>query len=80
MRQVTLSAPSYSELEAIYLARQIYLPVDDEEKYKTEEINQLYKRFARVYNKFRNRNEMKELLSELKEYSRELSTLRLKDH
>ena len=63
MRQVTLSAPSYSELEAIYLARQIYLPVDDEENYKTEEINQLYKRFARVYNKFRNRNEMKELLS-----------------
>ena len=66
MRQVTLSAPSYSELEAIYLARQIYLPVDDEENYKNEEINQLYKRFARVYNKFRNRNEMKELLSELK--------------
>ena len=80
MRQVTLSAPSYSELEAIYLARQIYLPVDDEENYKNEEINQLYKRFAKFYNKFRNRHEMKELLSELKEYSRELSTLRLKDH
>lgn len=80
MKHVTLSAPSYTELEAIYLARRIYVPIDEEERYSNVEINELYKRFAKVYNKFRSREVMKDLVIELKAYSHELSTLRIKDH
>ena len=77
---MTLSAPSYTELEAIYLARRIYVPIDEEEKYSNVEINELYKRFAKVYNKFRSREVMRDLVTELKGYSHELNTLRIKDH
>lgn len=80
MKHVTLSAPSYTELEAIYLARRIYVPIDEEEKYSNVEINELYKRFAKVYNKFRSREVMRDLVTELKGYSHELNTLRIKDH
>jgi hypothetical protein len=50
MREVTLTAPSYRELKQIYMVRDLYMPKDDH-KYSKEQVNEIYKRFARAYSK-----------------------------
>ena len=41
MHEVTMTAPSYNELQAIYMARNLYLPKDIRD-YTPEEENQIY--------------------------------------
>jgi len=43
MKEVTFYADNYEELQAIYLARRLYLHPDEEKKLTKEEINELYK-------------------------------------
>lgn len=43
MREVTLTAPSYGELQAIYMAKKIYLP--ETHNLTKEEENELYNRY-----------------------------------
>ena len=78
MRDVTLQAPSYNELKKIYIARDLYMP-RDESAYKPGEINEIYKRFCKGFNSFRDKPELKELLEEIDVYMKELNTFGVKD-
>jgi glycerol-3-phosphate O-acyltransferase/dihydroxyacetone phosphate acyltransferase len=52
MREVTMTAPSLKELEAIYMARNLYLP-DDVAGLSEEQENAIYQNFAKVYNEMK---------------------------
>ena len=51
----------------IYLARDLYMP-SDVSLYTAKEINDIYKRFCKGFNSFRDNSEMKNLIEELKVY------------
>jgi len=78
MRDVTFTAPSYHELEAIYMAKKIYLP--ETHNLTKEEENELYKRFTKGYNAFRDKPEQRFLFEEIREYIAELKDLGVRDY
>jgi hypothetical protein len=51
----------------------------DESAYRPDEINEIYKRFCKGFNSFRDKPELKELLEEIDVYMREMSTLGVRD-
>lgn len=52
LREILFSAPSYGELQAIYMARKLYLPKKTPHFTKEQE-NDLYHRFFKGYNAFK---------------------------
>lgn len=78
MRDVTLSAPSYKELKRVYMARDLYMPKDTS-KYSDKQLNEIYKRFTRGLNQYRDRNEVKQLLEEIDTYMQELKAFNVQD-
>lgn len=53
MKRVMLVSPSYKELEAIIMARSIYLPLsDNNSEVDPVVLNNAYKRFELFYNEF----------------------------
>jgi len=49
MREVIMTAPSYNELQAIYLAKSLYLPKNIT-GFTPEQENEMYQRFSKGYN------------------------------
>ena len=49
MREVVMTAPSYDELQAIYMARNLYLPKNIQ-GFTPEQENEIYQRFSRGFN------------------------------
>ena len=78
MREVTLNAPSYKELQMIYLARDIYMP-SKSKGYTINEINEIQKKFAKGFATYRSSPELKPLLEEVEAYMRELKALNVED-
>lgn len=52
LREIIFTAPSFSELQAIYMARKLYLPKVTPNFTKEQE-NDLYQRFFKGYNAFK---------------------------
>lgn len=78
MKEVTLSAPSYSELQRIYMARDIYLPSNTND-FTPEQNNEIYKRFFKGFHKYKNSPELKSILEEIEDYKKELKTFNVRD-
>ena len=49
MHEVVMTAPSWDELQAIYMARNLYLPKNIS-GFTQEQENEIYQRFATGYN------------------------------
>lgn len=67
MREVTLSAPNYSVLRNIYLARDLYMPTDSS-KLSEKEINEIYKRFFKGFNILKDDPNLKAFLDNVELY------------
>ena len=78
MREITLTAPSYNELQAIYMSRTLYMPKGST-KYTPEQRNDIYQRFFNGFRVFRDNQELKNLIEEVTEYRHELKTLNITD-
>ena len=57
MHEVTMTAPSYNELQAIYMARNLYLPKRIS-GFTPEQENEIYQRFSKGYNSLKDNPEM----------------------
>jgi len=55
------------------------MPRNADTKMSSEDINQVYKRFFKGYNAFREKPELKELLEELAIYQKQLNVFEVKD-
>lgn len=79
MREILFTAPSYNELQAIFLARQLYLPMKLPH-YTKEEQNDIYMRFFKGYDAFKGNKELKEVMDELTDYRHALKTVNIEDY
>lgn len=52
LREIIFTAPNYNELQAIYMARKLYMPKKSPKLTKEQE-NDLYARFFKGYNAFK---------------------------
>lgn len=57
MREVVMTAPSYNELQAIYMARNLYLP-KRLQSFSPEQENDIYQRFSKGYSMLKEKPEM----------------------
>jgi hypothetical protein len=62
-----MTAPSYNELQAIYMARNLYLPKNINE-YTPQEENDIYQRFAIGYNQLKEEPEINDLVLLISNY------------
>ena len=67
MHEVTMTAPSYNELQAIYMFRNLYLPKNIQE-FTPEEENEIYQKFANGFNKLKDHPEMAGIVEEITIY------------
>lgn len=80
LERVMLISPSYKELEAILMARSIYLPLSDSSKdVDPVVLNNAYKKFEIFYNEFYSDEEVQELFSEIKDYVKRIKVINIKD-
>ena len=77
MREVMLIAPSYKELEGIYMARKLF--IRDENQFEDEEINEIHMRFAKAYLSLKSRNELRTFTEEIRNYIDSLNSLGIDD-
>jgi len=78
LHEVTMTAPSYDELQAIYMARNLYLPHDISD-FTPDQENEIYQRFAKGYNTMKDLPEMKELVLGITSYRKMLKLFNIKD-
>lgn len=77
MRDVTLNAPSYRELQQVYMAREIYVPKN--KNLTPEVINDIQNKFCKGFNHFRSNPEVKEVFQLIDDYMRELKVYNVRD-
>ncbi len=78
MRDITLIAPSYTELQAVYMARSLYLP-KQLPNYTEEQENDIFQRFSIGYNAYKEKDELKTLIEEITDYRSQLKALGMND-
>lgn len=78
MKDVTLSAPSYKELQQLYMARNLYMP-RDVSTLTFEQINEIQSRFSKGLYAYRNHPELKETLEAIDGYTKELKIFGIRD-
>jgi len=78
MKEVTMTAPSYNELQAIYMARNLYLP-KNLQNFSPEQENEIYQRFAKGYNKMKDKPELQQLVEEITSYRKMLKLFCIDD-
>eukprot|EP00347_Sterkiella_histriomuscorum_P011872 403370778 len=79
MRDVTLNAPSYRELQQVYMARDIYMPRNPKNLTK-EQINDIQNKFCKGFNTYRHTPELQELLQQIDDYMKELRVYNIHDY
>eukprot|EP00347_Sterkiella_histriomuscorum_P005857 403355010 len=79
MREIIFTAPSYNELQAIYMARKLYLPKKNP-KFTKEQENGMYMRFFKGYNHFKDHQELKDLMQMITQYRHELKIFNIQDY
>ncbi len=77
MKDSRITAPTFSELNAIFLIRDLYKP--DSLKLSAEKEMNLNRRFAMALQKMREHPEVNALLKNIKDYYQELKILEIKD-
>ena len=78
MKSVTLSAPTYLELKAIFFVRKLYIPVDA--KLSPDQFSELCKRFSKGYEKLKHKEETKASIKKVNQYVSELESTGLNDN
>lgn len=77
MKDCRITAPTFSELNAIFLIRNLYKP--DKLKLTAEKEMNLNRKFAVALQKMREHPEIAGLLTNIKDYYHELKTLEITD-
>lgn len=78
MHEVIMTAPSYDELQAIYMARNLYLPKNIQ-NLSPEQHNEIYQRFAKGYEKIKDEPELRQLVDAITGYRQMLKLMNIKD-
>lgn len=78
MKAVTLTAPTYSELKAVYLVRKLYVPNDV--KLTPTQYSELCKRFSKGYEKLKDHPDTIKAMKKVNKYIKELSYIGISDH
>lgn len=78
MKAVTLTAPSFTELRSLLLVRKLYLPPDL--RLSPENYSLMCKRFSKGYEKLKEKQETKSLMTKIHKYIRELEMTGISDH
>jgi len=78
MHEVTMTAPSYDELQAVFMARNLYLPRNIGEMTDEQE-NDIYQRFAIGYNKMKDDPYLMNLLPAVTSYRHMLKLFNVDD-
>jgi glycerol-3-phosphate O-acyltransferase/dihydroxyacetone phosphate acyltransferase len=78
MKAVTLTAPSFTELRSLLLVRKLYLPPDL--RLSPENYSLMCQRFAKGYEKLKEKEETKSLMTKIHKYISELETTGISDH
>lgn len=79
MREIMFTATNYNELQAIYMARKLYLPTKNV-KYTKEQENDMYTKFFKGYNAFKDHQQLKDLVQGITDYRHQLKTLNIHDY
>lgn len=77
MKSVTLTAPSYNELKSLFIIRNLYIPTDL--KVTPTQYTEICKRFVKGYEKLKENETIKKVMSEVNEYTYQLDRVGLKD-
>jgi len=79
LREVSLNAPSYEELQAIHMARRLYLPSQQSflakgqaSKAKYEKMNNTYQYFFSSYDLVKENQQVTELIQDMSSYRKHL--------
>ncbi len=78
MKQVTMTAPSYHEMQSIYMARNLYLPKNIK-NLSPEAENEIYQRFFNGYNMVKDNPEVKQLIEAITSYRMMLKLFNIAD-
>lgn len=78
MHEVVMTAPSWDELQAIYMARNLYLPKNIQGFSRAQE-NEIYQRFAKGYNEMKDDPELRQLVDAITGYRQMLKLLNIND-
>jgi glycerol-3-phosphate O-acyltransferase/dihydroxyacetone phosphate acyltransferase len=78
MKAVTMTAPSFTELRSLLLVRKLYLPPDL--RLSPENYSLMCQRFAKGYEKLKEKEETRSLMTKIHKYIRELETTGISDH
>lgn len=78
MKAVTLTAPTYQELKAIYLVRKLYVPNDV--TLKPTQYSELCKRFSKGYEKLKDNPDTIQVMKQVNKYIKELLLIGVSDH
>lgn len=77
MKSVTLTAPSYNELNSLFIIRNLYIPTDV--KLTPTQYTEICKRFVKGYEKLKENETIKKAMFQVNEYTNELDKVGLKD-
>ncbi len=77
MKSVTLTAPTYNELKALFLVRKLYVPNDV--KVTPTQYTEICKRFIKGYEKLKDNETIKKLMLQVNEYTVELDSVGFRD-
>ena len=75
LRKVIFSTPSYAEMNSLHLVKRLYIPTSISQNLSIEENNEIHKRLIEGYNKFNDKQEIKELIGEVSEYGKDLKNI-----
>ena len=78
MREVVMTAPSVNELQAIFMARNLYLP-KDLSGFTDEQENEIYQRFSKGYNAMKDEPELQQLVEAITSYRQMLTLFNITD-
>lgn len=77
MKYVTLTAPTYIELRAVFFVRKLYIPPNI--TLSPAQFTELCKRFCKSYEKLKDKDETKALLTKVNSYVKELESTGIND-
>lgn len=78
MKAVTLTAPTYMELRSIFFMRKLYIP--PKTHLTPTQFSELCKRFTKGYEKLKENDETKMMVTKINRYIRELESIGISDH
>lgn len=78
MHEVVMTAPTTEELQAIFMARNLYLPKDIS-GFTAEQENEIYQRFSKGYNAMKDDPDLMHLVEAISSYRKMLTLMNISD-